>query len=173
MSPQMKSLHEVRQLADGELSLKARLGYVALLLVASGMTTVILSLWLTEAALPLRTQAAFGVMSLIGASWTAFSAWALATRRPLFARDRVIAGRMAVAFTALFLAGAIAAVIVANNTATVAVVGRSSPRRVNRKAITAVANTSKNPSTHKCTTHQRQYSTMERCVCSLHMRPAP
>jgi hypothetical protein len=121
MSPQMKSLQEVRQLADGELSLKARLGYVALLLAASGMTTVILSLWLTEAALPLRTQGAFGVMSLIGASWTAFCAWALATRRPLFARDRVIAGRMAVAFTALFLAGAIVAVIVANNTAAYAV----------------------------------------------------
>lgn len=117
MSPQMKSLQDVRQLAGGELSLKARLGYVALLLAATGMTTVILSLWFTETALPSRTQVAFGVMSLIGASWTAFSAWALATRRPLFARDRVIAGRMAVAFTALFLVGAIAAVIVANNAA--------------------------------------------------------
>jgi hypothetical protein len=117
----MKSLQDVRKLAGGELSLKARLGYVALLLVSAGMTTVILSLWLTEAVLPLRTQLAFGVMSVIGASWVAFSTWALATRRPLFARDRVIAGRMAVAFTALFLAGAIAAVIVTNNAAAYAV----------------------------------------------------
>jgi hypothetical protein len=117
MSPQIKSLQDVRQLARGELSLKARVGYVALLLVAASMTMVILSLWLTEAALPLRTQQAFGAMCLIGASWVTFAAWALATRRPLFARDRVIAGRMAVAFTALFVAGGVAAVIVANNTA--------------------------------------------------------
>ena len=121
MSPQMKSLQDVRQLARGELSLKARVGFVALLLMASGMTTVILSLWVTEAALPWRAQLAFGVMCLIGASWVAFATWALATRRPLFARDRVIAGRMAVAFTALFLAGGIAAAIVANNTAAYAV----------------------------------------------------
>ena len=63
--------------------------------------------------------------------------------------------------------------MVANSTATVAVLTRSSPSRVNRKAMTAVANTSKKPSTHRCTTHQRQYSTMERCVCSPHMSPAP
>ena len=63
--------------------------------------------------------------------------------------------------------------IVANNTATVAVPMRSRPRRVNRNAITAVAKTSKNPSTHRCTTHQRQYSTIDRCVCSPHMSPAP
>jgi hypothetical protein len=63
--------------------------------------------------------------------------------------------------------------MVANSTATVAVLARSRPRRVNRKAITAVANTSKKPSTHRCTTHQRQYSTIDRWVCSPHIRPAP
>ena len=31
----------------------------------------------------------------------------------------------------------------------------------NSSAITAVANTSKKPSTHRCTTHQRQYSTID------------
>ena len=46
--------------------MKARLGYVALLLVSSAMTAVIVSLWLTEAYLPLRTHLAFGAMSLIG-----------------------------------------------------------------------------------------------------------
>ena len=121
MSPQIQSLQDVRKLAGGELSLKARLGYVCLMLVASAMTTVIASLWLTEAVLPLRTQLAFGVMSLIGACWTVLSLWVLATRRPLFARDRLIAGRMAVVFTSLFLAGAIAAVVVANNIAAYAV----------------------------------------------------
>jgi hypothetical protein len=117
MSPQMKSLQEVRKLAGAELSLKARLGYVALLLVSAAMTVIVASLWLTEAALPLRTQLAFGVMSVIGCSWVALSVWALGARRPLFARDRVIAGTMAVAFTTLFVASAIVAVLVAGNAA--------------------------------------------------------
>ncbi len=37
--------------------------------------------------------------------------------------------------------------------------------RANRNAITTVAKTSKKPSTQRCTTHQRQYSTMARLVC--------
>jgi hypothetical protein len=117
MSPQMKSLQDVRKLAGSELSLKARLGYVALLLVSTGMTAIIASLWLTETFLPLRAQLAFGVMCLIGVSWAALATWALSRRRPLFARDRVIAGGMAVTFTSVFVAGALAAVILANNAA--------------------------------------------------------
>ncbi len=111
MNPRMKSLQDVRALAGAELSLKSRIGYVALLLVSLGMTAVIVSLWVTEPALPARTRWAFAAMTLIGASWIALSAWALRARRPLFARDRVIAGRMAVAFTAVFAAAALAAVI--------------------------------------------------------------
>lgn len=121
MNPQMKSLKDVRQMAGGELSLKARLGYVMLLLASSAMTTVIASLWLTEPGLPLRTQLAFGVMSLMGSAWVVLAAWALAARRPLFARDRVIAGHFAVAFTSVFVAGAIVAVALAGNTAAYAV----------------------------------------------------
>ncbi len=117
MNVRENSLHDIRQLSRGELSLEARLGYVALLLFSSAMTVVIVSLWLTEPFLPARTQVAFGAMSMIGLSWLAFSLWVLSTRRPLFARDRVIAGRMAVAFTALFLAGAGAAVWVSNSAA--------------------------------------------------------
>jgi hypothetical protein len=117
MSPQMKSLHDVRKLAGSELSLKARVGYVALLLVSTGMTAVIASLWLTEAFLPLRAQLAFGVMCFIGVSWAALALWVLSRRRPLFARDRVIAGGMAVTFTSVFVAGGLAAVILVNNAA--------------------------------------------------------
>ena len=42
MSPQMKSLHDVRQLAGAELSLKARLGYVSLLLVSKPISRMAL-----------------------------------------------------------------------------------------------------------------------------------
>ncbi|HET9473827.1 MAG TPA: hypothetical protein VFO82_08035 [Steroidobacteraceae bacterium] len=106
------SLEDIRGLARDELSIRARIGYVALLLVAAAMTAVVLSLWLTEPALPARTQAAFGVISLIGCAWVGFALWALTARRPLFARDAVIAGTLAVVFTSLFVTGALGAVIV-------------------------------------------------------------
>jgi hypothetical protein len=111
MNPQLDSLQKIHALAGGELSLKARLGYVSLLLVAAAMTVVILSLWLTEPVLPARTHIAFGAMTLIGVSWVVLALWALGTRRVLYARDRVIAGGMAVLFTSLFLAGAATAVV--------------------------------------------------------------
>ena len=112
MNPELQSMNEVRALAAGELSLKARLGYVALLLVSAAMAAVVICLWWTETALPLRTQLAFGALSLIGLSWMVLASWALRARRPLFARDRVIAGRMATAFTASFtVGGGIAALI--------------------------------------------------------------
>lgn len=98
-------------LASAELSLKARIAYVALMLVSATMTTVVVSLWLTEPSLPARTEVAFGAMSLIGSCWCVLAVWALRSRRPLFARDRLIAGRMSVAFTAVFTAGALAAVV--------------------------------------------------------------
>jgi hypothetical protein len=100
------SLETVRALARNELSFKARVGYVALLLAATVMNVVVISLWSTESALPARTQLAFGLMTIIGASWVALASWVLVARRPLYAHDRVIAGRMAVIFTALFTAGA-------------------------------------------------------------------
>jgi hypothetical protein len=123
MNTQLRSLEEIRRIAGAELSFKARLGYVALLLVAAAMSAVVGSLWLTEPALPVRTRFAFGTLCIIGVSWMSLATWALASRRPLFARDRLIAGRLAVAFTAVFVTGAVAAVIIARNAAALAVLG--------------------------------------------------
>ncbi len=123
MNPESISLKNVQLLAGAELSLKARMGYVALLLASAAMTAVVASLWLTEPSLPMRTQVAFGVMSLIGLSWCALASWALRARRPLFARDRVIAGGMAVSFTALFVVAALAAVAMVGSPATYGMLG--------------------------------------------------
>ena len=117
MNMQMESMTAIHKLARGEMSLKARLGYVALVLTSAAMTAVIVSLWATEPVLPLRTQLAFGAMSVIGISWAALGSWALATRRVLLARDRLIAGWMSVVFSAAFLSGALAAVVVADKPA--------------------------------------------------------
>jgi hypothetical protein len=102
---------DLQTLAAAELSLPARLRYVALLLAALAMTIIVGALWATEPALPLRTQAAFAAMIGIGTAWVAFASWALTRRYPLFARDRVIAGRMALVFACIFAAGALAVAI--------------------------------------------------------------
>jgi len=95
------------QLADFELSTRARVAHVALLMAALLMTVAVSSLWATEPHLPARTHVAFGVMTAIGLAWTAFAARVLATRRVLYAPHAVLAGRMAVAFTSVFVAGAL------------------------------------------------------------------
>jgi hypothetical protein len=98
---------EIRRLAERALSLRSRLGYVALLLAAMAMTAVIVSLWLTEPLLPWRTRVAFGAMTVIGLSWTGFALWVLTHRLPLLAPHGIVAGRMAVTFTGSFILGSL------------------------------------------------------------------
>ncbi len=93
----------LKRLLDTELSMPSRLGYVALLLAALTMIGVIATLWATEPTLPLRVHLGFGLMIGIGVCWAAFAVWVLTTRRILLARHRIIAGRMAVTFTLLFV----------------------------------------------------------------------
>jgi hypothetical protein len=114
---------ELRRLTSVELSLPARIGYVALLLAASALTTVVSALWLTEPGLPGRTSIALAVMAAIGVSWIAFAVWVLTNRRILLGRQRVVAGRMAVAFTTVFVLGALLVGSVTSNTAALAAAG--------------------------------------------------
>ena len=97
---------DLQRLARTELSRAARTGHIVLLLAAACMTTVVASLWLTEPALPARTSAAFAVMTIIGLAWVAFALWVLAQKHALLVRQRLVAGRMAVAFCGLFAGGA-------------------------------------------------------------------
>jgi hypothetical protein len=106
--PPALSAPALQRLAATELALPPRLGYIVLLLAALMMIGIIGSLWLTEPSLPRRTQAGFAMMLVIGASWVVFALWVLTRRRVLFARQRIVAGRMAVTFTALFTIGAVA-----------------------------------------------------------------
>jgi hypothetical protein len=108
---------DMRRLLDAELSVPARLGYVALLLAALMMTAVVLALWLTEPALAVRTQVAFALMIAIGVSWVAFAVRVLTTRRILLARHRIVAARMAVTFTTVFVAGFVTLGFVTGNRA--------------------------------------------------------
>ena len=100
------SIETLQQLAREQFSLGVRLRYVGLALAAAMATGVVASLLLTEPQLPPRTQAAFAAMIAIGVAWIAFATWVLSERRPLLASHRVVAGRMAVTFCAVFATGA-------------------------------------------------------------------
>jgi hypothetical protein len=102
------SIADVQRLAAGELSLPSRFGHALLLVVSVTMAVAIGSLWATESSLPLRTQVAFALIVSVALAWSVFAAWVLTRRRVLFGRDRVVAARMGLAFSALFTAGMLA-----------------------------------------------------------------
>ena len=97
---------EVRRRLAAEIGLPSRLGHTALLLAGLAGATVAAALLLTEEGLPARTRIAFVVLVIIGLAWAGFALWVLARRRVLFATHRVIATRMAIAFTTVFTVGA-------------------------------------------------------------------
>jgi hypothetical protein len=102
------SIEQVKRLLAEEAGLPSRLRYTTLLLAGLCGAGVTLSLLLTEPELPGRTRIAFTLLTGIGLAWAAFAAWVLARRRVLFAVHRVVAARMAIAFTGLFTLGALA-----------------------------------------------------------------
>jgi hypothetical protein len=98
---------ELRALTALELSPAARFGYVALLLAASAMTAVVAALLATEPALLRHTAIALAVLTAIGLCWIGFAVWVLTGRRILLGRERLVAGRLALAFTSVFTGGAL------------------------------------------------------------------
>ncbi len=99
---------EVRRRVNADLSGRARIGLTMLLLVNTAMAGVVASLWLTEPHLVPRARLGFGIMMAIAVSWIVFALWALTKRKVLLGHHRVIAGRMAVSFSAVFLLGTLA-----------------------------------------------------------------
>jgi hypothetical protein len=100
------STDDVRVMAAERLALAPRLRYSGLLLVALAGAAVSGSLWLTEVGLPARTRIAFALMLGINVCWAAFAGWVLTRRRVLLAQQSVVAARMAVGFSGLFVLSA-------------------------------------------------------------------
>ncbi len=82
------------------LALPSRLAHTALLLLATAMAGITGALSLSEPDLPLRTTLALRALALVGVAWAIFAAWVLARRDVLIGRHRLIAGWMAVMFSA-------------------------------------------------------------------------
>jgi hypothetical protein len=106
---------DLRQLTALELSLPSRLRYVALLLAASTMSAIVIALLVTEPMLPMRTSIALGVMAVIGVSWMIFAAWVLTRKRVLLGSHRIVAGRLAVVFSTVFVIGALSVGLTTSN----------------------------------------------------------
>ena len=107
-SPEASSREALRRLTVRSLALRPRLAYTALLFASATVTGVTLSLLLGEPSLPWRTRVSFAVIAAAGVAWSVFSGWVLSRRRVALGWHRVIAARMAVVFSALFTAAAIA-----------------------------------------------------------------
>jgi hypothetical protein len=89
------------------LSLRRRVGYLAVGLAGLTGSALISLLWATEPGLPQRTRAAFAALVVIGLWWAVFAGWAVTRRVPLFALDRVVAGWLGVGAWLVFTAGAL------------------------------------------------------------------
>lgn len=98
---------ELRALTDRALSPRARYLHVALLLSASAIAALLITLLVTESTIPPLTRHTFEVMLAIASCWVAYAIWVLRHRHPMLTDHRVVAGRMAVLFSALFSAGAL------------------------------------------------------------------
>lgn len=102
------SAAEVQRLLNAELSPAARVGHIILLLWSLAGASVTGALLLTEPELPPRAAIALAILTMIALSWTGFAAWVLTRRRVLFAGHRIVAARMAILFSSIFIAGALA-----------------------------------------------------------------
>ncbi|MEU4683037.1 transmembrane transport protein [Streptomyces xinghaiensis] len=87
---------ELERALAAEVSLGSRVRHLAVGLAGGCGAALIAVLWATEPhPLPLRTRAAFAGLIAIGLAWAVFAGWVLSRRRPLFARDRVLAAGLA------------------------------------------------------------------------------
>jgi uncharacterized membrane protein YfcA len=100
---------DIQLMLRAELSFRTRAVYLAGLLATACFAMALLSLWLTEPYLPVRTHVAFGLLAAINIGWSIFFGWALTRRKVLYARQGVIAGRLAVLWCSVFVVGALAA----------------------------------------------------------------
>lgn len=102
---------QIQRVIAADLAVPSRLGYVVLLVTSATAAVLLGSLWITEPSLPARTHVAFGAMMGILLSWMALAVWVLTTRRVLLGRDRLVAARMALTFTATSAVATFAAAV--------------------------------------------------------------
>ncbi|MFI6297960.1 hypothetical protein ACIBEJ_40660 [Nonomuraea sp. NPDC050790] len=79
-----------------------RFGGLAALLAGLGGAVALGSLWLTEPGqLPDRLHLGFALLLALCLAWAGYGGWVLTRRAPMFALDRVVAGWLSVAASAM------------------------------------------------------------------------
>lgn len=102
------SVRDMQRRLATELSVRTRVLYTLLLLFDLAVAGVVGSLWITEPTLPTRTSVAFAGIVLAALVWAVLLAWTLSRRKVLLTKHRVITSRVAVFFSTVFTAGALA-----------------------------------------------------------------
>ncbi|MEV4799739.1 hypothetical protein AB0K18_06960 [Nonomuraea sp. NPDC049421] len=96
------SAQELLDRLEPALSLRRRVRAVATLVAGVAGALFVIGLWASEPGpLPGRTQLAFGLFTAFCLGWACYGGWLLTRRVPLFATDRVVAGWLALAASAV------------------------------------------------------------------------
>lgn len=103
---------QIQTLVRGHLSARSKALHAVLLVAAAAMAIVVASIWITEAALPARTQVAFAVLVVIALGWVAHATWVLTHTAILLVPHQVQAARLSVGACVLFLGGCVAAQLI-------------------------------------------------------------
>lgn len=99
------SVAEMKRLVASELSTGRRMLYTLLLCFDLAVGAVFAALLWTEPGVPVRTRVAFVGGLMIAAVWAVYFVSLLMRKKVMLARQQVVAGRIAVAFSGLFAAG--------------------------------------------------------------------
>src|SRR5262245_26102062 len=94
-------------MVESELSQSARLGRIALLVAAAMATVAVGLLGGTNPSLPSSARGVFVMIAALGLLSAVFGLRTLSHRGALLARQRVVAGRVAVALSAVVALGAL------------------------------------------------------------------
>jgi hypothetical protein len=100
---------QVQALVRGELSGRSKILHAALLVAALAMASVVVSVWVTEATLPMRTHAAFAAVVIIALGWSVHAIRVLTHKAILLVPHQVQAARLSMAACVVFLGGCLAA----------------------------------------------------------------
>lgn len=100
----MRPAIETVRLIEQESARASRPWHIVLLVSASLALILVLTLWLTEQGLPLRTHLAFAALSCVGTAWVGHAAFVLLRRTFLAVPHQHRAAGIALAATGLFLA---------------------------------------------------------------------
>ncbi len=100
---------QIQALVRGELSGRSKASHAALLVAALAIAIVVMSVWVTEPPLPMRTHLSFAAVVIIALGWSAHALRVLTHKAILLVPHHVQAARLSMAACVVFLGGCLTA----------------------------------------------------------------